>query len=402
MKTNSKNILPVLLGGDLNAYSVALAFHEAYGVTSHAFVRYKCGITENSKFIKTHVCTDVCDVKVAVSVLLKFAAENTGAELFLIPCSDPYVELLERIRGHLEGIYRIDVPDEGLWRRLSDKCEFYESIGKAGIVHPPYVAFSSAEEIDEKKLCEFEYPAVMKPSDSSEYWRYPFQGMKKVYFPIDAAQAREIALRIFKSGYGKKVILQRKVGKESSNRVLTTYSDRFGRVVRAVLGEVVLMECGVTSYGNHTAIITVPLDEMSFQLIDFLNSVKYNGFANFDIMAAGKEKYVLELNARQGRSCDYLRAAGVNIAELTVKNSFEENIQPEFSYREIYWHYPPHKTVMRCCDEIWRGRITDLCESGAEYTPLENEYEGFLRRLYVNFHNKRLSKVIEKSILGER
>ena len=32
-------ITPVLLGGDLNCYNVARAFHEKYGVCSYAFGR---------------------------------------------------------------------------------------------------------------------------------------------------------------------------------------------------------------------------------------------------------------------------------------------------------------------------------------------------------------------------
>ena len=39
------NIQPVLIGADMNCYSVARAFHEAYGVTSHAFGRWPMGDT---------------------------------------------------------------------------------------------------------------------------------------------------------------------------------------------------------------------------------------------------------------------------------------------------------------------------------------------------------------------
>ena len=36
-----KTITPVIVGADLNCYNVARAFHEAYGVKSHAFGRYE-------------------------------------------------------------------------------------------------------------------------------------------------------------------------------------------------------------------------------------------------------------------------------------------------------------------------------------------------------------------------
>lgn len=396
MKNSPRNILPVLLGGDLNAYSVALAFREEYGVTSHAFVRYKCGATENSSFIKTHVCTELAEVKAAISVLLRFAAENTGAELFLIPCSDPYVKLLQEIKEHLSGLYRIDMPETDLWRRLSDKASFYTLLAESGIPYPDYVTFSSKQDITEEKLIKIAYPAVLKPSDSAEYWRYPFPDMRKVYFPENQEVTKRIAEQIFESGYPKAVILQEKIGNRESNRVLTTYSDKRRRVVRAVLGEVVLEECGKTSYGNHSAIITRPTDEICFKLIDLLNAVGYCGFANFDIMADGNKKYVLEINTRQGRSCDYLRAAGVNIAKLIVENAGEGNISPDFLYKDIYWHYPPHSTVMEYCSQSSREIINRMHKMGLGHTPYINGYEHLLRRVYVAVHNRRLAKAIKK------
>ena len=42
------NLVPVLLGGDLNSYNVARAFHEKYGVNTHVFGRYSIGPTKYS------------------------------------------------------------------------------------------------------------------------------------------------------------------------------------------------------------------------------------------------------------------------------------------------------------------------------------------------------------------
>ena len=400
MKKHEKSIIPVLLGGDLNAYSVALAAREACEAVSHAFVRYKCGATENSGFIKTHIVSGIDNINVAVPELLKFAAEHTCAELFLIPCADWYVELLQNVRGALSGLYHINIPDKYLWRRLSDKCGFYSLVEEHGITYPEYVAFSPGEEIAESKLHAISYPAVLKPSDSTEYWRIPFPDMHKVYFPKNAGEAHGLINRIFESGYKGMVILQKKVGNKDSNRVLTTYSDSRGRVVRAVYGDVILEELGKTSYGNHSAIITLPLDKICFELIDFLNAIAYTGIANFDILTDGSHKYVLEINTRQGRSCDYLRCAGVNIFELLMKDAFSESIAPDFSYREIYWHYPPHKTVMRYADTQAAQAADRLYKSGKSRTPYTNGYEGIVRRTYVAIHNMRLASTIKRNYPG--
>lgn len=399
MRSQGK-IIPVLMGGDLNAYSVALAFREAYGIVSHAFTRYRCGATENSKFIKTHICPGFSDIKIAIPELLKFAAENSSAELFLIPCADWYVSMLEDASSALSGLYHIYIPPKHIWERLSDKCGFYEEAKKADIPYPEYVSFKAGEKIADKKITDIPYPAVLKPSDSTEYWNNPFPNMRKVYFPEDRCEAEKLIDKIFNSGYNKRILLQRKIGSNYTNKVLTTFSDRNGRVVRCVYGDVVLEEIGKTSFGNHSAIITVSPDEICFRLIDYLNSIKYCGFANFDIMSEENRKYVLEINMRQGRSCDYLRAAGVNIAELLVRNARGENIEPDFSYNKIYWHYPPHKTVVKYSDAKNAERVKRLANEGKDYTPYGNSLEGIKRRLYVMVHNIRLASSIKSNYEG--
>ena len=396
--TNRKNIIPVLLGADLNAYSVALAFRDFFGVTSHVFARYRCGATENSKFIITHINEGICDVSVAVPELLKFAAENNGAELFLIPTADWYVEMMMQARPRLSGIYNIYMPDSDIWRALSDKAEFYSLMKKSEIPHPPYISFEKGDKLTEKNLSGFGFPAVIKPSDSSLYWRHPFSDMRKVYFPKDAAAAEKIIKKIFSSGYDKRVIFQKKIARGAKNRVLTTLSDSQGRVVRAVLGDVILEECGKTSQGNHAAIITRPLNDLSFRLIGFLSKAGYRGIANIDIMASDDGEYVLELNPRQGRSCDYLRAAGVNIAELIVRCGRGERVEPDFSYKKIYWHHPPHDVVMKYAEKEMRDEAERLRQEGGEYTPYGNEYEGARRAIYVYIHNMRMRNRIKKSM----
>lgn len=397
MKKEKPNLIPVLLGADLNAYSVSLAFYEAYGVTSHVFARYKCGATENSNFIKTHICSGIDNLKVAVPELLNFADKNPTADLFLIPCADWYVAMLESAYDELSKVYSIHIPQKELWEKLSDKYEFYQMIEKEGIKYPDYRAFFSTRDITEEALQKIPYPAVLKPTESTEYWKHPFSDMRKVYFVKNPGEAAGIMYKIFESGYEGGIILQKKVGGEAGNRVLTTFSDKSGRVVRAVLGDVILEEVGKTSYGNHSAIITVPHNKTSLQLIEFLNKIKYVGVANIDIMTDGEREYVLEINTRQGRSCDYLRAVGVNLGELFVKACRKEDIEPCFFYSEIYWHYPPHKSIVAHSNKDSITKAERLMRSGAEFSPYSNTSEGILRKAYVLVHNLRLCRAIKRA-----
>jgi D-aspartate ligase len=398
MRSDEKNIIPVILGADLNAYSVALSFRDSYGIRSHIFARYASGATSYSSFITVHICEGLDDPVTAVDALLKFAAENNGAELFLIPSADWYVEMLERAAGQLEAIYQIFIPKKEHFDILSDKAKFYSLLEKEGIAFPEYLSLKAEEPFSDDKIEAFTYPAVLKPSDSVEYWRHPFPDMKKVYFPRCALDVRKIAEKIFSRGYKKTLLLQRYVGSDSGNRVLTTVSDRSGRVFRAVLGEVVLEEMGATSFGNHAAIITRPLDEVSFQLIRFLDKIGYVGIANIDIMYSEGKSYVLELNPRQGRSSDYLRAAGVSLSEAIVSALKNETVKKDFSYKAIYWHHPSHKTVMRFSPSEVSYEIEALHRKGFGHSPYDNPYEGIRRKIYSFIHAVRLHRRINKTM----
>ena len=49
MKFKERKFIPVLLGGDINTYSVARAFYEQYQVKSYVFGKYQTGPSFNSQ-----------------------------------------------------------------------------------------------------------------------------------------------------------------------------------------------------------------------------------------------------------------------------------------------------------------------------------------------------------------
>ena len=82
--------------------------------------------------------------------------------------------------------------------RLSDKAEFYEVCEKYGITYPKTVVISeppASEALDPAAL-GFDYPIIIKPSSSMTYWRYPFDGMEKVYLAENKREATDIIAKI--------------------------------------------------------------------------------------------------------------------------------------------------------------------------------------------------------------
>lgn len=396
---SEKELVPVLLGLDLNGYSMALSFYEAFGVTSHAFGRYACGITERSKFIRTHVVPSLCDPQEGLAELRRFRMSQKDAELVLVPCADWYVALLEEIGDRLEG-YRFVIPPRSVLARVRDKATFLDVLDEAGLPHPKTQVFRYGDPISSMiKVGHIPYPAVVKPSDSTEFWRHPFSGMQKVAFVKNEIEAVAAIRRIFSSGYEKSVLLQEKIGqsKEPSAETLTVCCADGGRCA-GYRGKIVLEETGATARGNYCAIVTVPLNRLCRELMELCRRIGYVGIANFDILQCDGKWYVLEMNPRQGRSCDYVRAAGGDLARFLMAAIRGEPIKPQSPYSSVYWRCVPDRTVFRYASDpalVEEARM--LLRAGYAFSPFhatEDTRANPLRSVYVVLHEWRRAAAI--------
>lgn len=407
MINENKLITPIILGGDLGAYSMARAFGETAGVISYVFARDRLAICNSSAFINLTVIKNLDDPNVAVGVLTEFAKEHKEEALILVPTSDWYMEVLQYSREVLSKYYFFYVPDFELWRATTDKARFYQLLEANGIEYPRTVAISADKLSHIKELTScMKPPFVLKPSDSSMYWRNHFDGMKKVYFPFDITEAVSVAKEIFSSGYDGKIIIQERITSRNEmdelsdprSSVLTTYSNSNGRVVRAVLGDVLLEEKGATARGNYSAILTRKLDDFSRKLIGMLDSLGYKGIANFDILSSGDKKYCLELNARSGRSSDYVRAAGVNLASMLIKDASGIITEKRMESNRVLWSAAP----IRCLDiegldyELLLEAQSVFIKNGYS-SPFDSYLDkGILRRMYLIVHERRQIRLFER------
>jgi len=394
-----KNIIPVLLGADLNCYSVARAFFEAYGVTSYAFGKYPLGVTAGTKFISFTSVPDLSNYDTADGVLIDFAKRHTGNTLYLVGCTDEYAEYIIRRQNILKEYYFIAATDGQRADTLIDKASFYKLCEKYNLPYPKTRIVEngeniSAENYTDEKL-DFKYPIVIKPSSSIKYWKNPFENMKKVYFSDNAEQTAEILSVIFASGYDDSVILQDKIpGNDEYMYVLTAYCGGMGKTNMMCLGHVLLEEHSPKAIGNHAAIITENVPALYERFSEFLEKIGYRGFANFDIKYDTRdgEYKVFEINLRQGRSNNYILAAGINIAKLLVEDSKnalgEEKIICE---NEVFWHLIPKKIVYKyVVDKNIVKKAKGLAKDKKAVSPLFYKYDlkgNIKRRAYIYIHH---------------
>ena len=359
-----REIIPVLLGADLNCYSMARAFHEAYGVISHAFGKTELGAVKYSKIISFTKIPPLDRHEEVLRTLTDFA-KSAPAKPYIFGCTDEYALFIIENRGVLSEHFVCECPKSELVTLLSDKIAFYDECEKLGLPYPESVYISSPDGVGIARDLPFRYPVIVKPSCSSEYWRHPFDGMRKVYISDSAAESERIIGDIFLSGYDKKIIIQKMIRGEKQF-VATAFSVD-GDALAISVGRVLLGETTPKGVGNHVAVITERNDEISSMVARFLGAIGYTGFSNFDIMFDENEGkyYLLEINPRQGRSNYYMSAAGLNSARIAV----EKNKQSPCD-NEIFWHSVPKKIVTKICSERDAKKIKELSKMRKSFSPL--------------------------------
>lgn len=394
LSEDNLNIQPVLLGGDINCYSVARAFHEEYNVNSIAYGKLALGATKDSKIIDFRIEEEMDNEEFLLNLLIETSKEvrKAGKTPILMGCTDEYAEFIIDYRDTLSEIYIAPYIDSKLKQKLIEKESFYKMCEEKGLHYPKTYIFSKGDKTTD---FEFSYPVIVKPSDSVLYWKHPFEGMNKVYTANNKDEFESIVNRIYAGKYDKSLIVQDFIpGDDSHMRVLTCYSDRNGKVKMMCLGHVLLEEHTPTAIGNHAAIITEYDEDLMNGIKSFLESIDYVGFSNFDLKYDTRdgEYKLFEINLRQGRSNFYVTSSGNNIAKYVVEDRIlKKDLDLKIQKEPFYWHVVPNRVIFKYVkDEKLKERVKSLIDKGKEATSFgySKDLKGnFKRSLYILLYN---------------
>lgn len=394
------DFIPVLIGGDMNCYSVARAIHEEYGITSQVFGRFAAGDTKYSRIVNCTYEPNLHNIDVLLNTVNDFASQHADTTCLVWGCTDGYAAMLMEIQDKLrENCVTLYIGTE-LRDQLVSKASFYQMCERYGIPYPK--TFYASGELAPEALTEaaigFPYPIIVKPSMSDTYWEHPFEGMKKVYTAESPEEASRILGLIYGAGYPDQVLLQDMIpGDDSNMRVLTGYSDRNNKVKMMCFGHVGLEEHTATALGNPCAIITEANPELENPIKEWLEEIGFTGFSNFDIkydMRDGSYK-VFEINLRQGRSNYYVTGSGNNIARYVVEDRVYQRDLGECHHNTNvhFWHSVPREIVFRYVkDTAFASRARRLAETGNESVTFDYAPDlkgNLLRWLYVKIHMHR-------------
>lgn len=375
---------PLLFAGDINVYSVARAFHEAYGVKSICYGKFPSGPAYDSKIIDYRVCKDNEDKEAFCQNVLAVAEECGDKKVILLGCGDSYVQLAAENKDSFpQNVVAPYVSGEML-NELIHKEKFYLLCEKYGLDYP--TTFIHRKEMPVDVALPFGAPYVCKPANGVAYWAHPFEGNDKVFICKTREKLSEVLEKVYASGYDDSMIIQDFIpGDDSFMRVLTNYSDGDAKVKMQCLGHVLLEEHTPHGIGNHAVIMTEENPELCEKIRQFLEEISFVGFSNFDIKFDSRDgKYkVFEINCRQGRSNYYVTGAGYNIAQYVVKDRIlGEELPYTVANTESLWSVVPKKVMFDYIVKDYHSAMEKLIKAGKLKNPQFYAVDnGFGRRL---------------------
>lgn len=333
--TASLPVHPVVLGGDIGAYSLARAFHDAYGVRSTVVSEIHSALVRHSRVL-THVAAPgLRDDDTLVAALHRVAdaapAARDEGRLLLLASADRLVRQVAENRDRLGDRFVVPYVETGLLSRLTDKAEFATLCAELAVPHPATVVVDLADpattaaalaEVGER----FPFPVVAKAASTVQYDTASFAGKRKVFVVPTPDDLRDLMARIRSSGWRGRFVVQERIGGgDAGMRILTSYVARDGRVVHASYGHVLLEEHAPSALGNPAAILTDHDDAVAGHARRLLEHVGWRGWANFDLKVDPRTgaPVFFELNPRLGRSNHYLVAGGLNPVTCYVREHLE-------------------------------------------------------------------------------
>ena len=373
---------PLLFGGDINVYSVARAFHEAYGVRSIAYGKYPSFPCRGSAILDYRVCPDNESEEAFRRNVEMVSRQFPDKKVILLGCGDSYVQLAAHCRDSLPENVIAPYIDGALLDTLINKEKFYQLCDRYGIDHP--ATFIYDKSMGHNFTLPWGPPYIAKPADSVAYWACGDHSLAKVYICQSWEELLESLDHVYAAGYSDHMVLQEFIpGDDSYMRVLTNYSDHTGQVRLMCLGHVLLEEHSPHGIGNHAVILTEQDEPLCMKIKELLESLHFVGFSNFDIkydQRDGRYK-AFEINCRQGRSNYYVTGAGYNIARLVVEDYVEGRELPfQIAGNRSLWRMVPKNVAFQFTPKRYHQEMRALIRAGADHHSLVYRRDAGLKR----------------------
>jgi D-aspartate ligase len=347
----------LIIGTDINAYYMARCYYELYQTKADLIGRVAMPFTSLSKITNVSIVSNLIEPKIFLDTLISYAKKHPSAQkILLIGTNDTYVRLIAEYADTLERYYLFNYPSKEIMDTLLVKETFYSTYANSSLTFPKTFIYAcdGSMKVEEVKQYFSLYPLIIKPSDGITY--HEIDDLAKVYKIVDEISLEKTLQKIENLGYHGHLIIQEFIpGDDSALHDCLFYCGKDKKARVATFAQIGLQEHTPTGIGNCTVLVNgfsqygYP-EDLIYQLKDFLESIGYQGFAEFDLKYDVRDQKfkVFEINPRQSRSGYYLSACGYNLVDLLVKDLYtnELNFDFEIAKEKMVLSFVP-KRVMK-------------------------------------------------------
>lgn len=351
----------LIIGIDINAYYMARCYHEIYNKKVDLIGRVAVGFTSYSNITNVTIVPDLIEGNNFVNTLVDYAKKQTlekNEKILLIGTNDCYINLIAQNSEVLSKYYIFNYSSHQLVNTLLEKESFYELCKQNNLDFPSTYIYhcDGTSSIENVKKCFDNYPLIIKPSDGVTY--HEIEGLAKVYKVYSPTELENIIKKIESAGYKGNLIIQEFIpGDDTALHDCLFYCGKDKKAKLATFAQIGLQEHTPTGIGNCTVLVNgysefgYP-EELIYKLKNFLESIGYQGFAEFDLKYDSRDKKfkVFEVNPRQSRSGYYLCACGHNLVKLLIDDLFSnllENKEFELVKKPVVLSFVPKSIVKK-------------------------------------------------------
>ncbi len=348
--TIEHTFLPILLGDEMNAYGMARAFYESYGVKPLALNHTNTAKIQQSDLLTFREVPRLNIEERFVVALQGIAKEFAEKKLLLLACDEFYVKKILHHKEELSEFFIIPYADASLANQLLSRESMYQLCAEFGFDYPAMhvCTVNDYEEYD----MPFAYPVVIKPMNMTKYASCIFPGKKKVYIAHDKVEKAAIFHAIYKeSAYRDDLMIQQYIpGEDANMRVVNAYVGQDCKVKLLSVGNPILEEHSPDGIGRYVAIMTA-YDKTLMDLVKtFLETIQFQGFATFDMKYDERDgQYkLLSIELHNELSNYYVTASGYNLMQY-VADDFIRNSKQQLTYvqNKHLWTIVPNGVLFK-------------------------------------------------------
>ena len=400
MNQNNKKFVPVTIGANLGAYSLARAFHEQYGVNTELL----CGVVifpvKDSKLFNITVDNQLHfqPRESLKNYIAAIESKYRDYEKIIVPSEDFSVNYVLSNIDLFGDDWHIPFSDKDLVDEVANKQAFYNICETVGLKYPKTWTLGADDEFP----ADAKGKLVIKHLESRHFEAAVKSGIKKIYVNDNEVQAEAALRQIREDGFLERLVLQEYIESDDTDiAVVTGYRSPVDKEVKLIsFGRVLVEDRSEMKGGNHLTILTeeVPVD-VKEGITRLLEKKDYVGFANFDIIYDNSrgEWYFLELNPRLGYSNYQLTAQGYNVAKILVDDLLYQLDMNDFSESQIIYTVIDNGLNNKYITDEYQDTFNNLKQSHNVYSPYDYKGDSSLKRKLemLKYHRRARMEIVE-------